>query len=308
MPLNGGCSYREVVGPAAAGQSVLAYLANSRRHSSIEQWRQRVLQGEVELDGARAEPTKLLRLGQLLVWHRPPWMEEEVPGSYSLIFEDDAVVAVIKPRGLPTMPGGGFLQGTLLTLLRAHYPEASPMHRLGRETSGVLLFARTQQSAASVAMAWRSHEVVKQYRALGSGVATWETLDITARIGPVPHPVLGTIHAASDKGKTAHSVAQVMERRAQSTLFRVNITTGRPHQIRIHLAFAGHPLVGDPLYAAGGLPLPLEPGLPGDGGYFLHAERLVLAHPVTGRPLELFAPPPPELELNRVNTTAANRQ
>jgi 23S rRNA pseudouridine1911/1915/1917 synthase len=86
-----------------------------------------------------------------------------------------------------------------------------------------------------------------------------------------------------------------MERREVSTLFQVHIETGRPHQIRIHLAWAGHPLVGDPLYGPGGLPLQGLVGVPGDGGYCLHSERLEFQHPLTGASMELCAPPPPEL-------------
>ncbi|MGH9174641.1 MAG: RluA family pseudouridine synthase, partial [Vicinamibacterales bacterium] len=190
---------------------------------------------------------------------------------------------------------GGFLDSTLLTLVRTHYPDARPMHRLGRYTSGVVLFARTHAAAASLAAAWRDHAVKKHYRALGSGVAVTERLEINARIGPVAHPVLGSVHGASASGKRSHSVAHVLERREHTTVFQVEITTGRPHQIRIHLAYAGHPLVGDPVYVSGGLPRADRPGLPGEGGYWLHAERLQFVHPASGAMMELGAPPPPEL-------------
>jgi 23S rRNA pseudouridine1911/1915/1917 synthase len=86
----------------------------------------------------------------------------------------------------------------------------------------------------------------------------------------------------------------VLARRGDRSVVEVHIPTGRPHQIRIHLAFAGHPLVGDPVYGLGGAPL-LEPGLPGDGGYRLHAHRLGLDHPFTGRRLDIECPPPEEL-------------
>lgn len=171
------------------------------------------------------------------------------------------------------------------------------MHRLGRETSGIVLFARSRQAAAAIQAAWRGHQVDKRYRALGQGRPAWDELEVAAPIGPVPHPRLGTVQAASPGGKPALSRVRVLERRARGTLFEVRIDTGRPHQIRIHLAWAGHPLAGDPLYGPGGLPLAGLPGLPGDGGYFLHAERLAFVHPGTGRTLELWSPPPAELLL-----------
>ena len=117
----------------------------------------------------------------------------------------------------------------------------------------------------------------------------------------VPHPTLGEVYAASPRGKPSHSVATVLERRhpikgCPTTLFEVEITTGRPHQIRIHLAYAGHPLAGDPLYDIGGV-IKQQPGLPGDGGYLLHAERLSFTHPVTGEPATLYAAPPQALSI-----------
>ena len=96
---------------------------------------------------------------------------------------------------------------------------------------------------------------------------------IDVPIGPVPHPRIGTVQAACEGGRPSHSVAAVLEHRHDQTLFSVEITTGRPHQIRIHLASAGHPLIGDSVYDAGG-GIKQDPGLPGDGGYSLHAERL----------------------------------
>ena len=171
------------------------------------------------------------------------------------------------------------------------------MHRLGRATSGLVLFTRTQEAASRVASAWRAGQVHKRYRALSQGLAAEEAYDIRAPIGRVPHPLLGEVHGALPGGKPSRSEARVLQRRAreQHTLFEVDIHTGRPEQIRIHLAFIGHPLVGDPLFAAGGLPLTESPGLPGDGGYLLHAESLAFAHPRTGEPMTLHAPPPPEL-------------
>jgi 23S rRNA pseudouridine1911/1915/1917 synthase len=103
--------------------------------------------------------------------------------------------------------------------------------------------------------------------------------------------VLGSVHAASQDGRSALSYVTVIERREDSFLCDVRIETGRPHQIRIHLASSGHPLVGDPLYGASGLPLPETHALPGDPGYHLHAASLSFRHPGTGREMVIECEP-----------------
>ena len=113
----------------------------------------------------------------------------------------------------------------------------------------------------------------------------------------MPHALLGSIHAATPKGKPSLSQVKVLERRTVSFLCDVRIETGRPHQIRIHLAAAGHPLVGDPLYGVGGIPLPDTRALPGDPGYHLHAAELSFRHPNTGREVVIQCEPPSLLRL-----------
>lgn len=292
--MNHGWSYREQVGPKGAGLTALDYLATTRVHSTADEWAERFARGEIEIAGTRADAATVLQLGQIIVWHRPPWDEPTVPTQFAIVYEDDSLVAVDKPSGLQTMPAGGFLEHTLMHLVRQQFPEASPLHRLGRCTSGLVLFARTSAAAAVLSRAWRDHEVKKSYRALASGVAMRDRVEIDAAIGPVPHPQLGSVHAATPDGKPSRSVATVLERGEHHTLFRVDIASGRPHQIRIHLAYAGHPLVGDPVYDVGGA-IKASPGLPGDGGYLLHAEHLGFVHPITGHAVQLLAPPPATL-------------
>ncbi len=293
--LNDGYAYAECIGPRGAGLSVLAYLAGRYGHSTWEEWQGRLERGEVVLDGITAQGSEVLRTGQRLIWHRPPWPEDAVPLHFEVLYEDAEVLAVSKPSGLPTVPAGGFLKHTLFALVRERWLEASPLHRLGRGTSGLVLFSRTTQAGAALSRDWRENRIQKTYRALAQGLAAQDEFKITTPIGPVPHPLLGEVYAASTTGKPSKSVARVLERREDRTLFDVDIHTGRPHQIRIHLATIGHPLAGDPLYGPDGLPLPHLPGLPGDGGYLLHAHRLGFRHPVSGQQMALEATPPPLL-------------
>ena len=288
MTLNDGYAYRSQV--QRGGVSVLDFLVEAFRHSPREVWAQRLEAGELQLDGVAVRVDVPLTAGQTLVWHRPPWPEEEVPLHFDVLFEDAGLLAVSKPAGLPTVPGGGFLKHTLLSLVRERWPAATPLHRLGRGTSGLVLFSLNSLSGAALLADWRAQRVRKVYLALACGVAVADTFEIRTPIGPVPHTKLGEVFAASPAGKGSHSVARVLERRVNSTLFEVEIFTGRPHQIRIHLASIGFPLVGDPLYVSGGVPLP--DALPGDLGYYLHAWHLTFTHPTAGQPMTLTAPPP----------------
>ena len=289
---NSGFEYRESLGPEASGKDLLGYLCGRYLHSAEDEWRQRILSGLVLLDGLRAGPSSPLSQGQVLTWQRPPWVEPEAPMSFATLHEDEDLLAVAKPAGLPVLPGAGYLQNTLLSLVRRRRPEASPLHRLGRWTSGVVLFARTRAARASLVRQWEAREVGKLYRALASGEPSRDRFEVSVPIGPVPHPGLGTVHATSPAGKPAHSLVSVVERRPGAFLCDVRISTGRPHQIRIHLAAAGHPLVGDPLYASGGGLIPATRAVPGDPGYLLHAAELRFRHPRDGREVAVSCPPP----------------
>ena len=290
--LNEGCEYRARLGPDADGQTLLSYLSGRYGHSSREEWETRIASGLVLVDSKTAHGEAILHRGSELVWQRPPWLEPDAPRSFDLLYEDEDLLAVAKPAGLPTLPGAHFLQSTLLHLVRAYAPEAAPLHRLGRWTSGLVLCSRNQTARTALMRQWSTNKVGKRYRALASGSPALDTMTISTPIGPVPHALLGSIHAADQHGKPALSHVTVLERRTDSFLCDVRIATGRPHQIRIHLASAGHPLVGDPLYGAGGLPYPDTHTLPGDPGYHLHSAELSLLHPRNGREIVLACEPP----------------
>ena len=293
--LNAGCAYREQLGPEADGLTLLQYLSRCYGHSSSAEWAERIASGLVHINGLPVRGDIVLSSGSDLVWNRPPWIEPDAPGSFSVLYEDEDLLAVNKPAGLPTLPGANFLQSTLLYLVRAHAPDVVPLHRLGRWTSGIVLCAKNQQARQELMRQWTERTVVKRYRALATGSPEWNEMTISTPIGPVPHALLGSVHAASPTGKPALSHVFVIERREGSFLCDVRIATGRPHQIRIHLASTGHPLVGDPLYGAGGLPIPETRALPGDPGYHLHAAEFSFQHPGARRQMVIECEPPPRL-------------
>jgi 23S rRNA pseudouridine1911/1915/1917 synthase len=125
MPLNRGFTYTERVPPRSRGRTLLEHLADACRHSTLEQWTERLARGEVTLEGQLAGGAE--RLSQIC-WRRPPWEEPAAPRRFTLIHEDEALLAVDKPSGLPTLPSGGYLENTLLHLVREAYPGA---HRTG---------------------------------------------------------------------------------------------------------------------------------------------------------------------------------
>jgi 23S rRNA pseudouridine1911/1915/1917 synthase len=305
MARNDGFTYRERLPREAEHETLIAYLCRRYGHSTQSEWAARIDAGHVLVDARPAAPEVALRSGQELIWHRPSWDEPDAPLTFAVIYEDDDLLAVAKPAGLPTLPGAGFFQSTLLHQVRRYAPNATAIHRLGRWTSGVVLFARHRAARAELSRQLRVQAVRKRYRALAGGDPPWDGLTIDRPIGPVPHAALGSVHGAEAGGKPSVSRVEVLERRSSSFLCDVTIATGRPHQIRIHLAAAGHPLVGDPLYVAGGVPAADNRALPGDPGYLLHAVEAALRHPRTGEELVVSCPPPPALSMTERSATAS---
>ncbi len=283
---------------------MLAFYATRYTHSTEAEWVERIASGAVRLDGRCVAHDTILRAGQVLSYHRAPWTEPAAPSDFGVILADDHIIAVDKPSGLPVLPGGHHLDSTLLALVRARFDgevPPSPIHRLGRGTSGIVLFARTKTALRELNRAFSQRRVEKRYRALVQGIGLPRRRVIEVPIGPVPYPPTGHLSAATADGAPSKSICLRLreDRERSQTLVEVHIVTGRAQQIRIHTAAIGHPLVGDPLYVSGGRPAALVAGrpapLPGDCGYHLHAIHLAFDHPISGERVEIDSAPPPAL-------------
>ncbi len=300
--MNRGWTYQNRV--EKPGETLLDYYTTRYRHSSRSEWQVRIESGQIWIDGKRAHPETCLVPGQILTYQRLPWREPEVSLAFMQRYEDDDLWVIEKPAGLPVLPGGGFLEHTLLWQLQQRYPQDTPLpvHRLGRGTSGLMLLARSPQVRAQLSQQFRAataqigdRPITKVYLAVVVGQPPCDRFTITIPIGKVPHPNLGQVFAAHPQGKSARSDVVVLQRGETVSLVEVTIFTGRPHQIRIHLAAAGYPLQHDPFYQMGGIPRvnPDLPGaklpVPGDCGYALHAHRLAFLHPATHRHLDFVS-------------------
>ncbi len=304
---NKGYHYPDRIGVEDEGLTVLAFYSSRYLHSTGAEWRLRIEAGDVVRNGLPAGPDDILRRGDTLVYFRRPWEEPEARTDFANLYEDEDVLVLSKPSGLPVLPGGFFLETTLLHLVRERYGAGcSPLHRLGRGTSGAILFTRNPRVARILARAMFERRILKVYLALASGTAMPDAFTVDAAIGPVPHSLPATVNAFRPDGRPSTSHVRVLRRfpERNASLVEVTIPTGRPHQIRIHLAYAGYPLVGDPLYQTGGLPR--TDGIddewtttPGATGYLLHSWKIGFPHPVSGAVIEVVSPPPAALDPGR---------
>src|SRR4051812_31440092 len=133
--LNRGHAYTTIIGGKHHGQNLLSHLASLYPHSTQQAWQQKLNNGEVTLNGITVTGSESVDSGQTLVWNRPPWTEPDAPQHFEVLFEDLHLLAVNKPSGLPTLPGGGFMENTLLRQVQKQTPKANPVHRLGRATT-----------------------------------------------------------------------------------------------------------------------------------------------------------------------------
>ena len=297
----------------AAGQRLDRWLSEQLPELSRARVQKLIREGRVRLDGKTAtKPSTPLTPGMRLEVELPspesPAVEpEEIP--LEILYEDEDLIAVNKPSGRVVYPAAGHAHGTLVqgllhggrTLSTAAGRERpGVVHRLDKDTSGVIVFAKTDRAYHDLVKQFKERTVEKVYLALVHGLLEEDEGVIEAPLGRDPHhPLLVGVRAESRGGRPALTAFRVVGRFSPSpknadadeqgvTLLEVRPHTGRTHQIRVHLKAIGHPIVGDPTYG----PKRPFPGLP--KRLMLHAWQLGLVHPRTGERLRITAPLPPE--------------
>ena len=297
------------IGPEHSGVRLDAFLA-----SQIEGWSrarlQKLIENEVVLVNRKvSKPAYKLREGDELEIElvAPPstdFTPENIP--LDIVYEDDTLVVVNKPAGLVVHPAAGTPSGTLANALAYHFQQLPDhgsgvrpgiVHRLDRDTSGLLVVAKTEVALENLSDQFRDRTVFKSYVALVHGRVNTDS-------GQIDQPLARdranrTRMAVVRGGRSALSLYRVRQRFDRFTLLDVELKTGRTHQIRVHLAWLKHPVVGDETYGAGRdntiQNARLRAQVRNLGRHFLHAERLAFTHPQSGKRVEFHSPLPPEL-------------
>ncbi len=254
--------------------------------------------GRVRVDGQERKPKFRMTPGEVVSVEIPPPRIDEIlpdPIPLKIVYEDADVIVVDKPAGMVVHPAPGHPRGTLANALLAHVPGLSVggsqrpgiVHRLDKDTSGLIVAAKTDRGRSALVAQWEDRSVEKIYLALVTGSVADAEATIDAPIGRDPKNRQRM--AVLQSGRPAVTRFHVVERFPNSTLLELSIETGRTHQIRVHLAFIGHPIVGDPL---DGRARPTDPQL---DRQFLHASKLAFQL-TEGAALRLEAPLPDDLE------------
>jgi len=284
--------------------AVLAELFPEYSRSRLSAW---IKSGDVAVDGAPARPRDPVRGGETLTLNAVEEVQthavaEDIP--LDVLYEDEHVFVLDKPAGLVVHPGAGNPAGTLVNALLHRdpgldkLPRAGIVHRLDKDTSGVMVVARTLPAHTALVAQLSAREVHRQYLAIVVG-ALVSGGTVAAAIDRHPRDRLRM--AVREDGKDAVTHYRLRERFRAHTALECRLETGRTHQIRVHMAHLKHPIVGDPLYG-GSLKLPkgaseaLIAALRGFRRQALHAEVLAFAHPITGEPVRCEAPVPDDMQ------------
>ncbi|WP_309122910.1 RluA family pseudouridine synthase [Paenibacillus sp.] len=289
------------IGSDEAGQRIDKLLSDALEDVSRSQLQDWIRDGHVLVNGAAVKPNyKVAASDEVVVRPPDPAPTELVPENIPLdvVYEDRDVIVVNKPRGMVVHPAVGHPSGTLVNALMYHCKDLSGIngeirpgivHRIDKDTSGLLMAAKNDVAHTSLAAQLKEHSVTRRYVAVVHGVLEHDQGTVDAPIGRDPQD--RKLFTVTDKG-ARHAVTHfvVTERFPEFTVLELLLETGRTHQIRVHMKFIGHPLVGDPVY---GRSKGRTMEVPGQA---LHAAVLGFTHPRTGERLTFEAPLPSEMQ------------
>jgi 23S rRNA pseudouridine1911/1915/1917 synthase len=303
---------RVEVSPEAAGERLDAFIAGTLPDLSRSRAVQLITDGQVRLNGQTARKSARVAAGDTIEVDVPaPTSSEVEPEAIPLdiVFEDADLVVLAKPAGLVVHPAPGHRSGTLVNALLHHIQDLSGIggvkrpgivHRLDKDTSGLMIVAKHDRAHRRLASALKRREIRRVYLTACWGHLSADRLSVEAPVGRSSRDRKRM--AVREGGRPAVTHFERIARWPAADLVRAQLETGRTHQIRVHLAHIGHPVVGDRVYGASGArgisgpdrrwATELERRVPRQ---FLHAERLELVHPRTGEPMTFEAPPPPDL-------------
>ncbi len=292
----------------AAGERLDRFLARLYRlpRNQVQQW---IRADRVRVDGRPAKASHCLVAGERIECAALPKRSnrEMVPesGELRMLYEDPHLAVLDKPAGLAVHPGAGRATGTLAHRLLARYPETASVggagrpgivHRIDKDTTGVLVVARTERAYQRLSAAFAERRVEKRYLGLVYGRPEARQGRIERPISR--HPRRRQQMAVHPAGRPARTDFECLESASGISILELRLVTGRTHQLRVHLKALGHPLVGDPTYGEArwrGLPRRQQAPLERFERPALHAWRIAFAHPVSGHRLELEAPVPEDL-------------
>ncbi|MBL8751322.1 MAG: RluA family pseudouridine synthase [Planctomycetes bacterium] len=296
-------SLRTTVPAAAHGAPLVGWLVQRFTYFDAAAWRQEIAAGRLRRNGATASTDDRLGAGDV-VDYAPPPPAPRPDLVLPILFDDADLVAIDKPAHLVAHRDGAFPANTFLHELERRVQATAPLHlvhRLDRETSGVLLLARHPGAAVAMQRQFEAGTVTKAYLAFVRGVVATDSFTVDAAVGPARDTTIAArravLPAASPGARAARTDFEVLERFPSCTLVRASPHTGRTHQIRVHLEHAGHPLVGDALYGRSDAEYEehvrrRKAGEPPHDRQRLHAQSLVARHPTSGARLVLEAPMP----------------
>lgn len=284
---------------AARGSRLDSWLATEVNEMSRARWQQLIKGRRVQINGGLCKPNTSLRGGERITYTIPPpditeLMPEEIP--LDILYEDHAIIGINKPAGMVVHPAPGHSHGTLVHALLHHCTDLGGVggelrpgivHRLDKDTSGVILAAKNESALNRLQTQFKNRETEKIYQAIVIGIPCPSSGTINKPIGR--HPTQRKkMQAEARDGRKAVTHYEILKEFQDAACLRIHIETGRTHQIRVHLASLGHPVLGDTLYGKKQTPSSSVKAT----RQMLHAESIQFVHPVSGEPMKIVAPLP----------------